>query len=44
MTGIVKRAFADRITGKKPGPGRAITAAAAIGVAAAGITYKVLRG
>ena len=44
MNGFVKRAFADRIGGKRPSPVRAIAAAAAAGAAAAGITYRVLRG
>ena len=44
MTGIVKRAFTERMRGKRPGPARAIVASAAAGAAAAGITYRVLRG
>jgi hypothetical protein len=44
MTGIVKRVVAERIGGKRPSPVRAIVAAAAAGAAAAGITYRVLRG
>jgi hypothetical protein len=44
MSGIVKRAFSDRVGGKRPNPAHAIVASAAAGIAAAGITYKVLRG
>jgi hypothetical protein len=43
MTGFVKSVIADRIGGNKPSPFRAIGAAAVVGVAAAGITYKALR-
>jgi hypothetical protein len=34
---------ADRARGRRPSPVRALTAAAATGAAAAGITYKLLR-
>lgn len=44
MTGMVKRAVAERIGGKRPPLARAIVTAAAAGVAVAGITYRVLRG
>jgi hypothetical protein len=44
MPGILKRAFADRLKGDRPSPLRAIGASAVAGVAAATITYKVLRG
>jgi hypothetical protein len=44
MAGMVKRALAERVGGKRPSPLRAVVAAAAAGVAAAGITYRVLRG
>jgi hypothetical protein len=44
MAGMVKRVFADRARGKQPGAARAIIASAAAGFAAAGLTYKVLRG
>jgi hypothetical protein len=37
------RAFTDRIGGKRPSSARALVAAATAGVAAAGITYRVLR-
>jgi hypothetical protein len=44
MSGVIKQAFSDRIGGKRPSPVRALAAATVAGVAAAGITYKVLRG
>jgi len=44
MSGFVKQVFVDRVGGKRPGPARALVAATAVGVAAAGITYRVLRG
>ena len=44
MSGIIKRAVADRVGGKRPSAPRAIVAAAAAGAAAAGLTYRVLRG
>jgi hypothetical protein len=44
MSGFIKNVIADRVGGKRPSPVRAVAAAAAAGVAAAGITYKVLRG
>jgi hypothetical protein len=44
MLGILKRAVAERAGGKRPSPARAIVAATAAGAAAAGITYRVLRG
>jgi hypothetical protein len=44
MSAIVKRVLVDRIGGKKPGAGRAMFVAAAAGAAAAGLTYRVLRG
>jgi hypothetical protein len=40
---MVKRVLADRIGGTRPSVPRAIAAAAAVGAAAAGITYKLLR-
>lgn len=42
--GILKRAVAERIGGGRPSAPRAILAAAVAGAAAAGVTYKVLRG
>jgi hypothetical protein len=44
MTGIVKHALSERMRGKRPSPVRALAAATVAGAAAAGITYKVLRG
>lgn len=44
MVGVVKNAITDRLTGKRPAAPRAIVAAAVVGVAAAVITYRVLRG
>ena len=43
MPDFIKRAIADRLSGNKPSPFRAIGVAAVVGVAAAGITYKALR-
>jgi hypothetical protein len=43
MSAFVKQVVADRIGGNKPSPFRAIAAAAVVGAAAAGITYKALR-
>jgi hypothetical protein len=44
MKGIVKRAVSERMRGKRPSPVRALATAVAAGVAAATVTYKVLRG
>jgi hypothetical protein len=44
MNGFIKDVLADRFGGKRPNPARAIAAAAAAGLTAAGITYRVLRG
>jgi hypothetical protein len=44
MSGFVKRTAFDRVHGKRPTPVRAMIAAAAVGAAAAGLTYRVLRG
>jgi hypothetical protein len=44
MTGMVKRVVAERMQGKRPSPVRAIVAATVAGAAAAGLTYRVLRG
>lgn len=44
MAGMVKRVLAERAGGKRPSAPRAMFAAAATGLAAAGLTYKVLRG
>jgi hypothetical protein len=43
MLGIVKRTFADRATGKRPAPPRAIGTALVVGTAAAAVTYRLLR-
>lgn len=43
MSGIIKRAVAERLGGGRPSPTRALVAAAAAGVATAGVTYRVLR-
>jgi hypothetical protein len=40
---MLKRVLTERIGGKRPSAPRAIAAAATVGAAAAGITYKVLR-
>ena len=42
--GILKRAIADRMKGDRPSPFRAAGAAAAAGIGAAVLTYRVLRG
>ena len=44
MAGFVKQVVTDRMGGKKPSVFRAVAAAGAVGVAAAGLTYRVLRG
>lgn len=43
MKAFLQRIAVDRARGKRPGPGRAIVAAAVAGAATAGLTYKVLR-
>jgi hypothetical protein len=43
MIGFVKRAAAERLSGDRPSPVRAFLTAAVVGVAAAGITYRMLR-
>ena len=43
MTGFVKRVAGERLHGGRPGPPRAMLAAAAVGAAAAGVTYRLLR-
>ena len=40
---MIKRAVAERLGGGRPSPARALAAAAVAGVAAAGVTYRVLR-
>ena len=41
--GVVRKAAMERIVGDGPGTGRALVAAAVTGVAAAAVTYRVLR-
>jgi hypothetical protein len=43
MRGIIGKAVADRAGGNRPSPLRAAAAAVVAGVAAAGVTYKLLR-
>ena len=43
MRAFLQHVALDRIQGKRPSAVRAVTAAAAVGAAAGGITYKVLR-
>jgi hypothetical protein len=43
MRGAIKRAVADKASGKRPSAPRALVVAAAAGAAAAGITYRVMR-
>jgi hypothetical protein len=43
MSGFVQRVAADRLAGSRPSPARAIFTAAAVGAAAAGFTYRMLR-
>jgi hypothetical protein len=43
MTGFLQRVVAERITGDRPSPARALGAALAAGAAAAVVTYRVLR-
>ena len=43
MSGVLKGALAKRISGDKPSPPAAALAAVVAGVAAAVITYRVLR-
>jgi hypothetical protein len=44
MAGLLKRVAAERVSGERPGAGRALIAAVAAGAAAAGVTYRLLRG
>jgi len=44
MTSFVKKVLAERMGGKRPSAVRAVATAGAVGAAAAGITYRVLRG
>jgi hypothetical protein len=43
MTGALKQAVAQRLSGDRPSAPRALLAASATGAAAAVITYRVLR-
>jgi hypothetical protein len=43
MRAFLQRVALDRVQGRQPSTLRAATAATAAGVAAAGITYKLLR-
>jgi hypothetical protein len=44
VSGIVEDAVADRVSGGAPGRLKAVIAAIAIGVGAAVLAYKLLRG
>ena len=41
--GTVAKAVGERLSGSRPGPLRAIAAAAIVGAASAAVTYKALR-
>jgi hypothetical protein len=43
VSGFLKRVAADRMTGQRPAPPRALAAAAVVGSAVAAITYRLLR-
>ena len=43
MSDLVKSAVADRVAGDSPGRLRSLVAAAAVGVACAALTYRLLR-
>jgi hypothetical protein len=43
VIGKVIRTVAERLSGNKPSPVRAIVASTIVGAAAAGVTYKALR-
>jgi hypothetical protein len=43
MTGFVQRVASERMKGNRPSPIRAMLAAAAVGAAATGLTYRLLR-
>ena len=43
MNDFIKRVTADRLSGDRPAPPRAIGAAAVVGTVGAAITYKLLR-
>ena len=42
--GTLGKAIGERVSGGRPGPVRAIVASAVVGVAAAALTYRALRG
>jgi hypothetical protein len=43
MSGLFKRAIADKAAGNRPSAPRALVVAAATGAVAAGLAYKVMR-
>jgi hypothetical protein len=43
MSELLKRVTAERLTGERPAPPRAVGAAAIVGTVGAVITYKLLR-
>jgi hypothetical protein len=43
MNDFIKRVTADRLSGDRPAPPRAIGAAAVVGTVGAVVTYKLLR-
>jgi hypothetical protein len=43
MNDFIKRVTADRLSGTRPAPPRAIGAAAVVGTVGAVVTYKLLR-
>jgi hypothetical protein len=43
MSDFIKRVTADRLSGERPAPPRALGAAAAVGTVTAVITYRLLR-
>jgi hypothetical protein len=43
MSAFLQRVALDRVQGRRPSTLRAVTAATVAGVAAAGVTYKMLR-
>jgi hypothetical protein len=42
MSGFLKRVAEQRLAGERPAPARAVIAGAALGAAAAGVTYRLL--
>jgi hypothetical protein len=43
MANFLKRVAAERVTGKRPSPPRALGAAIVVGATAAALTYRLLR-